>query len=232
MDHLDTTRRRGPTPADVRARFLPLVGAIVFLLAFVAVALAGPLLTEDTLPLPGSPDAEVFAYVRRNGDVLLVTGLLQATSALGLALFTAAVTRRLADARVGHLRQIGAGAVVALQRSAVTSAVTAASARSAGPSTVAALQQVTFVLGGVVHVVLLGVLVWLASRDRTWSRPVRVLGAIAAVPAVLSVLSVPLFAASVLLPLGRVLCMVWTVTAGVSALRGRSLRPRPEATEG
>jgi len=45
---------------------------------------------------------------------------------------------------------------------------------------------------------------------------------VAGVPAVLSVLSLLWFYASVLLPLGRLLCMTWLVVAAVSLLRGRS----------
>ena len=42
---------------------------------------------------------------------------------------------------------------------------------------------------------------------------------IAAVPALLAVTSLAWFYASVLILLGRLLCMVWTVAAGVALIR-------------
>jgi hypothetical protein len=202
-----TTGRRRPVA--------PLVGALVFLLAFLAVTAAGAALQNGPMPLPDAPVAEQVRFLAANTASSLATGALQGLSALGLAVVvTVARGRGLAVA-------IGGAAVVALLVSALLTIVLGVIAPTAAPDVVGALRTAAFLTGGVVHVVLLGLFVAVAARRRGWSRPVTVLGAVAAVVAVLSLASTVWFPASVLLPVGRLLCMAWAVTAGVSLLRGR-----------
>ncbi|MGH8964360.1 MAG: hypothetical protein ACRDXB_03385, partial [Actinomycetes bacterium] len=59
----------------------------------------------------------------------------------------------------------------------------------------------------------------LRPGSRTFGAGVRRFGAVAAVCAVLSIASLVLYPASILLPVGRVLCMLWTITAGVAMAR-------------
>jgi hypothetical protein len=73
-----------------------------------------------------------------------------------------------------------------------------------------------------VHVAVLGLFVAAVARRPGWTRPVAVFGLVAAAPAMLSPVSTVWFPASVLLPIGRLLCMAWAVAAGVSLLRGRT----------
>lgn len=93
---------------------------------------------------------------------------------------------------------------------------------TATADTLVTARNVTFIAGGVVHVVALGLFVGFLSQLPGWTRPVRVFGLIAAIPAVLSIASTMWFYASVLLPAGRLLCMVWLVVGGISVLRGRT----------
>ena len=72
--------------------------------------------------------------------------------------------------------------------------------------------------GGFLHVMSLGMFVWL-TRTAFPGRGIRILGVVAAVPALLSVASLAWFYASALILLGRLLCMVWTVAAGVALVR-------------
>jgi len=51
-----------------------------------------------------------------------------------------------------------------------------------------------------------------------------VLGYVAAVPAVLSVVSLVWFQSAAFILLGRLLCMIWTISAAVSVTRGLSKR--------
>ncbi len=188
-------------------------------------------MTAVPLPLPGSDAGTVSAYFREQTAAVVANSVAQGVSALGLGVYVGAVARRLSSpgpsARGRLCRVVGAVAVVSLALSALTTLTLAVVASRVGAGTVAALQQVGFVLGGVVHVVSLGVLVWCLGRAGTWSTSVQRFGWVAAVPAVLSLLSVVVFPASVLLPLGRVLCMVWVIAAGVSLWRGRSLSAGP-----
>jgi hypothetical protein len=78
----------------------------------------------------------------------------------------------------------------------------------------------------VVNVVTLGVFVvgaaLLLGRERLFGAPTRWFGFVAGGIAVLSVLSLAMYYASIALPVGRVLSMVWTIVAGVVIIRRSS----------
>lgn len=236
MNATDNPSRRSEDPSRDRPGggrrvVVPLVGGIVFLGAYLAVDVASAALADGTLPLPGAPAAEVAAYLAANTQASWATGLLQALAVAGLALVVAGPAAAVAGAPraggVDHGRRtavtVGVVAVACMLVSAALSVVSAIVASSAGVTTLSTLRDVGFLLGGVGHVVALGFFVWVASRPHGWTRPIRILGAVAAVPAVLSVLSLVAFPANALLPSGRLLCMVWTVSAGVSLARGRTV---------
>jgi hypothetical protein len=102
-----------------------------------------------------------------------------------------------------------------------TSWLLAALAPSASLDTVAVLRNVNFISGGTAHVATLGVFILLASRTFGSSRPVRVFGVVAAVPAIASLISLVWFNGAVLILLGRLLGMAWTIAAAVSVTRRR-----------
>lgn len=228
QEHI-STRLSEWSLADRKSTPKALVGGLVFFLGFVGIILAGQL-NDVPLPLPGSAEGKVYAYFREQTLAVVTNAVLQGVSALGLVIFLFAVIPRLArisrSAGIRLCRILGVAAVLSLVLSALTSVALAVMASQMTAGSVATLQQVGFVLGGVTHVVILGALIWCIARTGNWSVAVRKFGVAAAVPAVLSVLSVVLFPASVLLPLGRVLCMVWSISAGTSLLRGRSLPAR------
>ncbi|MCW3840517.1 hypothetical protein ONA70_10460 [Micromonospora yasonensis] len=215
--------------ASGRRVVVPLVGAATFLLAYLTVNIATRVLSSDAMPLPGVPKAEVYEYFRTNTSSSLAIGVLQGLSVLGLAVVVAGrLTGAGSDGiSAGSRRRrwaLAAGivAVLSMALSALLSVVLGIVAPGGSVDTVVTLRDLSFVLGGVVHVVALGVFVWLVSRARGWTRPVRVFGVAAAVPAMLSVVSAVWFYGSVLLPVGRLLCMAWVVAAGISLLRGRT----------
>jgi hypothetical protein len=97
--------------------------------------------------------------------------------------------------------------------------VLTAVAADASLGTVDALRTANFVTGGTLHVLALGIFVLLASRMPGFGKAVRVFAYVAAVPALLSVVSLVWFNGSVFILLGRLLCMIWTVVAAVSVSR-------------
>jgi hypothetical protein len=210
-----TARRRGPR--------MPLIGALVFLVSFLAVTVVGAVLQTGSMPLPDAPVDDQVRFLVANTTASTVTGVLQALSAAGLAVAVAAVTRTgYGGTGRGLPAATGIVAVVALLVSAALSIVLGVIAPTVAPDVVAAVRTASFLTGGVVHVVVLGLFVAVVSRRPGWTRPVAVLGVVAAVVAGLSLVSTLWSPASVLLPIGRLLCMAWAVTAGVSLLRGRT----------
>ncbi len=215
---------RGPDAVGGRRPMSPLVGALVFLVCFLAVTVVGTALQDGPMTLPNAPVDQQARFLAANTATSMVTGALQALSAVGLAVVVAGpvthIRSRGTRRRLPSL--IGVVAVAALLVSAVLSIVLGVIAPTAAADVVAAVRSVSFVTGGVVHVVVLGLFVAAVSRQPGWARPVTVLGVVAAGAAVLSLVSTVWFPASVLLPIGRLLCMAWAVAAGVSLLRGRT----------
>lgn len=204
----------------------PLIGALIFLGLYLSVIPASSPLQSGPMPLPGAPEADVFAYLAGSPGALLVTAVLQGLSVCGLALVLAGPFGRVGAGAVRVLATAaGAVAVAAMLVTVGLSITLSVNAAGWGPASAVVLRDAAFIAGGVVHVVSLGLFVVLVSRLPGWSRPVRVLALVAGIPAVLSVVSTVAFYASVLLPVGRSLCMVWLVVAAVSVLRGRSLGP-------
>jgi hypothetical protein len=214
--------------APTRTRVLaPLFGATAFLVLYLAVDFATGAVQSGSRPLPGAPAGEVYDYLVANGVASILTGSLQALSVAGLGVFIATTVTRVAgrgtDAPVRRLALLSGWLAVAGMAVAAALAITfGVAAGGMSVDAVVTLRGVSFIAGGVVHVVALGVFVFTLTRLAGWTRPVRVMAWIGAVPAVLSILSVFWFYASALLPLGRVLCMVALVVAGVSLARGRS----------
>ncbi|MDR2998191.1 MAG: hypothetical protein LBU78_08740 [Microbacterium sp.] len=203
----------------------PLIGALMFLLFYLAVSPVAGIFSVGELPLPGSPAAEVHDYLAANTVPSMITGLLQALSGLGLGIVVAgSLPRRGGVYSVGH-RQRGLGltagwtAVAAIIVSAALSIALSMIATTASTDTVAMIRSISFYAGGVVHVVALGVFVLSVVARHGRSRLVRVLAWIAGCLAVLSLLSVVVYYASLFLPVGRLACMVALVVAGAGIAR-------------
>ncbi len=206
-----------PTPAR-----WALTGAIVFLVAYLSVNFAG-VLSDRSLPLPGAPAADVAAYYSANPAATVAVALLQALSVLGFAGFARAVVRIPARARL--LAGTARISVLAMLVSCALSLALAIVAGSASSATVQTLRLGSFYAGGVVNVVTLGLFVLIAATILAdggfLGAPSRWFGYVAGTLATLSVLSLVFYYASALLPVGRILSMVWTVAAAVVLARHR-----------
>jgi hypothetical protein len=212
------------TAATRRGPGTPLAGALVFLIPFLAVTFVGAVLQAGPMPLPNAPVGEQVRFLAANTASSTATGVLQALSAAGLAAVVGSVTGARSGGATGRWLPltIGMAAAGALLVSAALSIVLGVIAPTATADVVAAVRTTSFLTGGVVHVAVLGLFVAAVARRPGWTRPVAVFGLVAAAPAMLSPVSTVWFPASVLLPIGRLLCMAWAVAAGVSLLRGRT----------
>jgi hypothetical protein len=204
-----------------------IIGAAVFLVAYLAVSFAGSALSDRSLPLPDAPAADVAAYYSANPAAAVVVALLQAVSVLGFAVFTRAVVRTSVSSPSAARRLTGASvvSVLAMLVSCALTVVLAIVAASASLDTVQVLRLGSFYAGGVANVVTLGIFVFAAAKALAGrvGAPTRWFGYVAGTLAMLSVLSLVFYYASVFLPVGRVLCMVWTVVAAVVVTRSRTV---------
>lgn len=175
-------------------------------------------------PSPYGDPAAIRDYFLRESDAVRALGILVFASAVPLAIYAATASVR--------LRQLGAtapGATIAL-----TGGVLSAGALSlsgllqwtlARPAVrvheplVRALQDLSFLTGGVMTVVFLGLLVAGIAVPalvlRLLPRPVAAIGLAIAVLAEIAILSLIWPALSVLLPIARFPALVWLVVAGL-----------------
>lgn len=209
---------------------VPLLGALGFLVLYLAVGPVSGVFATGEIPRPGAPAEEVYAFLAANGTASVVTAALQSMSVLCLAVVVARTVRtpsRESDTVPRRVAAVaGWTAVAAMLVSAAAAAALAVLVPSLSVEAAVSVRMVSFALGGVAHVVALGVFALALAASGGWSRPVRVMARVAAVPCVLSLVSVLWPTAMVLLPLGRLLGMVALVVAGVSLARGRSRMPR------
>lgn len=215
-----------PTTTRVTRPSALIAAPLGFLIAYLVVSPVSDALADRPLPLPGTGPSEVAAYFAANPAAVAASALLQVASVACLAVFIAALAPVLRGAgpegaRVPLLGYVAVAAIVVSSLLAGAAAVVAS--RSAGVTYV--LREASFYAGGVAHVVTLGAfvlgaalilgrreLIGVASR---WS------GYVAGALAMLSIVSLGVYYASVLLPVGRVLSMVATVAIGVALVRGR-----------
>ncbi|WP_181274239.1 hypothetical protein [Brevibacterium oceani] len=210
-----------PTHRRTRTPF-PLLGAAVFLLAYLAVSPVTDRIAA--LPMPDAPTAEVYAYFTDHGAASIVTGLLQLVSVAGFALFLcSALQHEVPSPHRFAARIIGWVAAVAMVVSSAIAIALPLFAEALSPAAVELGREISFFAGGVVHVLALGGLTLTIGLWAAWSRPVRVMAWIAAVPALASAASLVWYYTSILLPAGRLLTMLALVVAGISLVRGRSL---------
>ncbi len=212
------------SPGAARGRATPLVlGALGFVLFYLATDLATQGLANAPLPLPNAPAGEAYTWFVENRAAGFVLGLLQLLSVSALAVFVirlrTAVRSPAQVSAADRARPFGLAAVALMAVSTLLSWVIAAFAPSMSADTVAAIRTAGFIAGGTAHVVALGLFVFLASRIPGLSRSVRVFGVVAVVPAVLSLVSLVVFQGAALILLGRLLCMIWIISATVSVTR-------------
>jgi hypothetical protein len=200
---------------------LLLVGALTlgFFVAglIVAAALGG------VTPNPLGPAATVTDYYRQHAVSVQAGGIFLFASSVPLLIYSATASAR--------LRQLGItapGATIALAGGLVASTMLSLSALlgwtlsrptvTVDDSLVHALSTLSFLTGGVAHVVPLGLLLAgiavPALIVRLLPRPVAWAGLFIAVIAELSTLSLVFPALAILLPLARFPALIWLVVAG------------------
>jgi hypothetical protein len=219
---LPASSRNRPA-SELAAGVLAPVG---FLGAYLAVAPVSSAVADRPLPMPNSPAAEVAAYYASNPLAIGLTASLQVVSVACFAVFVGFLAPALRAVGAAWLPRVGYLSVAAMVVSSALSATLATVVTSASDAVVLALRQANFYAGGVVNVVTLGVFVvgaaLLLGRERLFGAPTRWFGFVAGGIAVLSVLSLAIYYASIALPVGRVLSMVWTIVAGVVIIRRSS----------
>ncbi|MEU8801617.1 hypothetical protein [Spirillospora sp. NPDC048819] len=223
----------GSRPQGGGAAWRLLAGSIAFLVFYLSVSFVTPSLASDALPLPNDPAAETRAWYAGNAAAAVATGVCQLLSVAFLALFVQGLVRAAAGPEreriAGRARAWGYGAVALMAASSVLSWTLAAVASSASVDTVSVLRTANFIAGGTAHVVALGVFVLLASRMPGFGKGVRGFAWVVAVPAVASLISIVVFEGAALILLGRLLGMIWTISAAVSVTRGLSRGTWPAA---
>lgn len=203
------------------------VGAVGFLGVYLAVSPISDALADRPLPLPDASAADTLAYVAANPAAVTASAVLQIVSVACFALFVASVAPLLRAGRNGaRLPLVAWCSVAAMVVSSVLVGTAAAVASSGSVDTVAALREASFYAGGVANVGTLGAFVVGAALVLSWDalpgRATRVFGLVAGSLAMLSVLSLAIYYATPLLPVGRVLSMVWTVVIAVRLWRSLS----------
>ena len=216
---MTTHETTAPPLADgARASGRALVAAALgFVLLYLSNDFVTPNLASSAMPLPDASAEEIRAWVAENQLAVTVTGIVQLLSVSCLAAFAAALRR--AVPATDRAARWGFAAVALMMLSSVLAWVLAAIAPSVSADTANLVRTANFIAGGTAHVLALGVFAFLASRVPGMSRPVRVLGWVAVVPAVLSLSSLVVFQGAAFILLGRLLGMIWTVTAAVSVTR-------------
>lgn len=203
-------------PVVVRAA----LGAVVFVAAYLGMDLVHGALAVGARPLPNAPDGDIYRYLTTSGAAVAAAAAVLVLSDAGLLLFITALRRACVSPPVVRGTGFGLVAAAALAVSGVVSLVLAAAAAAMPVPVAVGLNEAGFLAGGVVHVVCLGLFAAL-SGAAVGGRWLRVLSWVAAVPAVLSLVSVFWFYGSALILLGRLLCMLWTLAVAVALLRAR-----------
>lgn len=213
-------------PTRAPSRSAPGVGVLAaagFLAFYLAVSPVSGAFVDRPLPLPGSPASEAAAFYAANPMAVAITAGLQILSVACFAVYVAGLVPALRAVGAGWLPRVGYLSVVAMVISSALSVTLAVIATSAGDTTVTFLRQASFYAGGVANVVLLGVFVLgsalVLGRERLFGNSTRWFGVVAGTLAMLSVLSLAIYYANLLLPVGRVLSMVWTIVAAVVVYR-------------
>lgn len=200
-----TTTRRDSAPRSRTGRTV-LAAALGFVAFYFATDFVAPNLATSAPPLPDDPVRAVGDWYAENQLAAVMIGVSQFLSVCCLGAFALGLPRAArSDAQHDSLRRArtwGLVAMALMMLSSVLGWLLAATAPTTSLDTA------------------LGIFVWLASRTSGFGAPVRGLATVAAVVAVLSLASLLWFYASAFILLGRLLCMLWTICAAASILRG------------
>ena len=204
--------------ATGRPAILSMIGALAFVGFYLAMDFVHGAVATGSRPLPNDPDNVIYRYLVNDSAAVAAGAAMMLVSVSGLALFLVATRRALPALPNPWGYRFGVLAVAAMSVSIALSMMLAGTASSMSVNTAVWLNQAGFIAGGVAHVVCLGLYVGVTGRQLAARGP-RVLAMVAAVPALLSVVSLVWFYGSALILLGRLLCMAWTLTVGVALVR-------------
>ena len=200
------------------------VFAVVFLLSD---TITRPL-QQAPATLPTDPPAAMLAYYVRSGTAITAHAAFHIVSGLllvGFVITIGQVLARVAPER-STLRLVavigGIAAAVALITSALINVYATLSAGGLDETTAQALRLANFYTGGTIHVALLGVFAvgacLIALKARPWARGFSWLGLVSGVLSILSLLSLAIYYATPLIPLGRFSNFAWSICIAVILL--------------
>jgi hypothetical protein len=214
-----------PAAPTRRSGILAPAGALVFVGGYLAADALHSAVATGNRPLPNDPDDVVYRYLVDDSAAVAASAGSILLSVAGFVAFVLAVRRVLpprTEPRSLWADRFGLLAVVTLTVSATLSIVLSGSASAVPVGTAVWLHDASFIAGGVAHVVCLGLYVGLTGRTFA-ARGLRILAMVAAAPALLSAVSLVWFHGSALILLGRLLCMIWIITAAIMLVRAQRL---------
>lgn len=202
---------------------------------FIAGDVLGGVLTSVPLPLPDAPTADVVRYYDDSRTAVLVRSGCQILSALSLFVFAGCIVvfvRRMrseGSALPGLTRAGGILAAAFLLVSALLALALIPVAAGGNLTLVSALRQMNFLTGGTLHVVSLGLLMGAASIVARGPKAlpgwIVWLGIVQAALAILSLISLIVPFAALLILLGRLLGFVWSIAVGIVLALGKQRAP-------
>lgn len=211
------------------------LSGVLFAACFIAGDVLRGVLASTPLPLPGAPAAEVARYYDSSRAAVLAVGVAQVLSAVALFVFAGCVvavvrrTHSAGSALPGLTRAGGVLAAAFLLGSALLALALVPVAAGGDLALVGALRSLNFLSGGTLHVASLGLFAGAASlaARRAQALPGWICwpGLVLAVPAILSLASLVVFPASVLILLGRLLGFVWSIAVGIALALGTRREP-------
>lgn len=209
--------------------------ALSYTVLAIAGVISGMLLAPRGVPfpLPYQPVERAIQYVALSGRALSWGSFFQLGSAVPLAIFTAVVVSRLRFLGVRAAGEVialcgGIGATAILAISALAGWALSTPGIAQLPGAVRALQLLGFAAGGPGFVVLFGLLVAgvsiTAGLYRLMPRWLMWLGVVVAVCSELAVFTLVTWKASIFIPVGRFIGIVWMI--GVAATLARTKTER------
>ena len=224
--------------ASSHARRWQALGGVLFLAFFVAGDVLHGNLASMPLPLPNAPVADVVQYFETSRTAALAVGILQALSAISLFVFVGCVadfvrrTQREGSRLLLVTRVAGVLAATFLLLCALLGLALVAVVGSGDLTLVGILRSLNFLSGGTLHVASLGLFAGAASlaarSARALPRWILWWGIVEAVVSVLSLASLVVFPAALLILLGRMLGFGWSIVVGLMLAFGRRHGPVAE----
>lgn len=232
------------TTTAARSHDLGALTGLVCAVAFIGgLVLIGLLVPESAPPnLPSSAPVDVQRYFLENADAARAQALIQTVAAALLATFAASMAGLVGrtEPRPSGLAAVTVGggmlAAAFLALSALLAATLGAEQITDSPATVSALRQLSFFVGGAGHTAWLGLFVGAASvamrRAAMLPRWLTTAGLVSATLSLLSLLSLVVEPAALLIPLGRFSGLLVIAVISVQMATGHTGHARSSGSAG